>query len=411
MLVESAQRRLRSLLSELARIEQSDFAYSDSTEALALLRQYVEDQVRWLERLHRKSDQSVITAACRDALDCAKTYVPLLGFILRSSNVRNAFEVHRPLRRLARTLVDDPTFGLVLSSEWKYTPFTFAGVTAFPNFALIGLPAIESSNPLVLPIAGHEIGHHIWVRSKLEKQFSSRSSRVILDLVRRDPDLFCSTLGLSELGADEIATDISARAHWETCAKWCAKQAEETFCDLLGLRTFGAGYLHTLQYLLAPRFSGGRSPKYPTMSRRIETLLCAARMWGIEANRGYAEAFKDLDLDCSDGDRYRVRLADEALEVLVGELTEAATLVVDESGAPLPSIEEAERILGFFSKLIPPQNVRSLSDIINAAWLATHDEEFWSDKKLVQGDANVLDELVLKTIEVFDFEQSLAEDK
>ena len=41
-----------------------------------------------------------------------------------------------------------------------------------PGFVLIGLPAQESSNPLLMPLAGHEMGHIVWDAENYSKQLS-----------------------------------------------------------------------------------------------------------------------------------------------------------------------------------------------------------------------------------------------
>ena len=54
---------------------------------------------------------------------------------------------------------------LILSSEWDYSPFMYDQITDLPSFVFIGLPACESANPLLLPLAGHELGHSVWVKN------------------------------------------------------------------------------------------------------------------------------------------------------------------------------------------------------------------------------------------------------
>ena len=87
-------------------------------------------------------------------------YTPILGFILRSTNIRNAFEARGPLVRLAQKLLSKNT-KLIVSSEWQYSPFVHPPIQDLKNFVLIGLPAPESSNPLIIPLAGHELGHAV----------------------------------------------------------------------------------------------------------------------------------------------------------------------------------------------------------------------------------------------------------
>src|SRR5207247_1253486 len=89
--------------------------------------------------------------ACRLTLDDLFTYLPFLGFILRSTNVRNAFEFLGPFRRLAGEVLepqvtpDKRETKLLFSSEWDYTPFTYFSVPQLRRYVLIGLPAPESA--------------------------------------------------------------------------------------------------------------------------------------------------------------------------------------------------------------------------------------------------------------------------
>lgn len=48
----------------------------------------------------------------------------ILGMILRSTNVRNPFELYFPFKRLAKTLLDG-NVKLLMSSEWDFVPFTY----------------------------------------------------------------------------------------------------------------------------------------------------------------------------------------------------------------------------------------------------------------------------------------------
>jgi hypothetical protein len=112
-----------------------------------------------------KSHPTVVLQQCGLSLNALFVAMPLAGFLVRSTNVRNAFELYRPLLRLARDLLeptvtpDQRRTRLVLSSEWEYSPLSYSELPDLPGVVLIGLPAPESSNPLLVPLAGHELGH------------------------------------------------------------------------------------------------------------------------------------------------------------------------------------------------------------------------------------------------------------
>lgn len=194
----------------------------------------------------------------------------LLGFILRSTNIRNSFELSRPLHRLAEKLLagrahSDAVF-LIISSEWSYSPFIFDSdyIDEFlPGFVLIGFPAPESSNPLLFPLAGHELGHALWpeyepsLHDKVTNTIDTLIDEKFRERVQRG---FGLTMGKSR----EFTTQrIRIVAEVE---KWARKQSEELFCDFVALAIFGLPYLKAFTYLLAPQPSPLRDPGYPELS-------------------------------------------------------------------------------------------------------------------------------------------------
>src|SRR5439155_22334513 len=145
----------------------------DSKAALDQLRTLFERKLQRLEAFAPGSDLSIISQECRVTLLALYQYLPLLGFILRSTNVRNAFEAFGPFLRLAGDVLEpgiersQRKTKLLLSSEWDYSPFTYPTIPDLPKFLFIGLPAPESANPLLIPLAGHELGHAVWSRYSL----------------------------------------------------------------------------------------------------------------------------------------------------------------------------------------------------------------------------------------------------
>ena len=54
-------------------------------------------------------------------------------------------------------------------------------------------------------------------------------------------------------------------------------QAEETFCDFLGIRIFAESYFYAYSYLISPGTTYERSLEYPKGLTRIENMIFAAR--------------------------------------------------------------------------------------------------------------------------------------
>ena len=103
--LDYSQRRLSAFLEEVQRLRGSEFPYPHSEHALSLIEDFFSNYLRQLKKLTPASDPSTIRAACAAELTGLFEYLPLLGFILRSTNPRNAFEVYGPLLRLARDVV------------------------------------------------------------------------------------------------------------------------------------------------------------------------------------------------------------------------------------------------------------------------------------------------------------------
>jgi hypothetical protein len=260
-----------------------------------------------------------IRAACTGALNGIIHYLPLLGFLLRSTNVRNGFEIYAPLLSLARQLLGKE-IKLVISSEWDYSPFTYTSIPYLPGFVLIGLPAPESANPLLVPLAGHELGHSIWSVRKLRAKYLRIAEKYVLAEIDRNWGAYSNIF--SNVEKAKLETDMFARQTWSLAHEWALRQAEETFCDYCGIAIFRESFLHSFAYLIAPSFGGSRSCVYPDLRRRIENILSAAKAFGIPEVTGYADLFdNDTQSDLGMQDRFLLSLADAASQSLCPNLT------------------------------------------------------------------------------------------
>ena len=150
----------------------------------------VSRQLAVLQQFDDSSNPEVVKQQCALGLRALFIYLPLSGFILRSTNNRNAFEVHGPLLRLAGSILEpgvikkDFKTRLLLSSEWDYSPL-LALYPALPDFVLIGLPAPESANPLLLPLAGHELGHLVWMKQPRLADLKQKTSQAIIEAIKK----------------------------------------------------------------------------------------------------------------------------------------------------------------------------------------------------------------------------------
>src|SRR5947209_6509229 len=179
-----ARKRFDAAIAEVDRLKQSEFPYDHARGALDHLERMFKAQQVVLEKVFPQANASVVNNACGTSLYQLYVYVPILGFILRSTNVRNAFEAYAPLLRLARRVLDKTT-KLIVSSEWDYSPFVYLSLTDLPGFVLIGLPAPESANPLLVPLAGHELGHSVWEAEGFFKQYQKAMEAGVLEELRK----------------------------------------------------------------------------------------------------------------------------------------------------------------------------------------------------------------------------------
>src|SRR3546814_3416694 len=116
----------------------SDVCSSDLKDALTFIKGYSLELREVLERLTPEASEASVNEACAQTSLMVSRYTDILGFILRSTNVRNAFEMHFPLKRLVETAVS-PDARLIMSSEWKFVPFTYPMTLDWlPGFALVG---------------------------------------------------------------------------------------------------------------------------------------------------------------------------------------------------------------------------------------------------------------------------------
>jgi hypothetical protein len=138
-------RRIEAALEEVEQLKQSEFPYKHSSEALMGVEQVLTQRRDGLRALSPSATPMVAHTLCRESLAKLILYLPILGFILRSTNIRNAFEVYSPLLRLVRMILG-PSAKLLLSSEWDYSPFVYFHIYDLPEFVMIGITVRQLNN-------------------------------------------------------------------------------------------------------------------------------------------------------------------------------------------------------------------------------------------------------------------------
>lgn len=390
----SARRRVAAFLEQIEELENSSFPHEDGRRALAAIRSSVEIRLNSFNNLPASVDIAVVNMTCVQAMLMVHRYTPVLGFILRSTNVRNAFEVYYPLKRLLLDVLG-PDVKLVMSAEWDFEPLTYPlTLPSLPNFVLIGTPASEANNALITPLAGHEMGHSAWRRHELAAQVQPRLVDAINTAYEADPT---AKAGL-EAGLKSTGQSLQDLRQW--CLKYGLRQLEELYCDFIGLYVFGPSYLYAFDYFLAP---GGhaRSHLYPANPDRAGYVLAAADSLGLTRDPtilGDWEPQTFLAGTLSDWlaltDRAVAQVADQ-VRALAFDLLQARTV------AP-PHPDGVARVLAGFGRLEPDAEGASLPEIICAGWTYVRSKGGLSTPK-ERPELRMLNELILKSVEVSEF--------
>jgi hypothetical protein len=154
-LFHDSKQKLLNISRTIDNLLEGDFPISSGRTALRRLTRVFEELGRKLDRARKLNDESsekqIATLINLKVIEV----LPVLGFIIRSTNVRNAFELLDPLQVISNSILEGRP-QLLLSSEWDYVPFAYPQTLEdLKSFVLIGMPASETSSALLVPLAGH----------------------------------------------------------------------------------------------------------------------------------------------------------------------------------------------------------------------------------------------------------------
>lgn len=390
----SARRRVRAFLDQIVELEAADFAHLDGEEALTLIKADSTALSEMLERMPATADDASVNTMCARTNLVVSRHTDILGFILRSTNVRNAFEVHFPLKRLVEKAVD-PAARLIMSSEWKFVPFTYPMTLDFlPGFALVGAPAPESGNVLLVPLAGHEIGHSAWRRHGIHLLIRDDLIDAVAQSLEAKP-------AERELALKELEAKGSALSRLQNIVLQSGlKQLEEVFCDLFGLYVFGHSFVYAYEYFLAP---GGepRGAFYPSSRDRIRYLLDGAAILGMDlAPELFDSWIESAPLVATD--QAILAIADAAVAAIYPKLRDLTFALLQNVGVPTPQVTNVDRVLSALRQHVPDGEGASLPEIVTAGWLHLRERGGMSlDEEA--SEYQMLNELMLKSVEVSEF--------
>lgn len=322
--------------------------------------------------------------------------------------MRNNFEIYARFKSICEKFFEiDIHF--ILSSEWNYTPFTYPmNLQELPDFIIIGLPAPESNNVLIFPAAGHELGHSIWLNQGLSEKYSGDVFTNIEKYVQNNGVILNTILPKAgDISQDDLFAKQIEEQFVADATSSCLRQIEEIFCDFVGLHLFGEGYLHAFRYLVAPGDVGHRSLKYPPTKERGRLLQAYAEKIGIEAP-GYSEEFADGHENKNQIYELLVlRAADAIRNTYVEEMYGAAARQMVKAGIEIPAATEIEQTLLYFAQGMPTDKIGSIGSLISAAWRLYLDTDGRKLLKGTQSPIGHVSDLVLKSVEAFDFREEL----
>ncbi len=401
--IDHARKRIVAVLGEIDRLKESDFPYTYSRDALDLLKEKFEKQKSILEKISPNSTASVVQNACSASLEILFLYVPILGFILRSTNIRNSFETYAPLLRLARILLGNDT-KLIISSEWDFSPFVYRSITDLPDFVLIGLPAPESPNPLLVSLAGHELGHSVWEAKNFTKLFERKIEKSVLtELTEKKWEEYSSLYPYYKKEDVKRGGDFVIQDTWMNAYTWALLQTEEIFCDFFGLRLFAESYLYAFTYLISPGSPGGRSFHYPNISRRVSHLLEAAKKLDVKDIPNFDSFFIDSDEPSEPVTKMLLSIADNVSASFVNDLIELVRNLSNKKSIPKRDPNRVSNIRKEFQKRVAPTSRQeSLVDILNAGWICEQDDHLWENIPQIRKEerSRILRDLTLKSMEI-----------
>lgn len=385
------RRKLESAIREAEIAIDAEATEPHATAALQLTKELLEARLAELAKISSKNDPDVVRTMCSEASLQIVLYLPLIGFFRSSTDVRNAFELNGPLLTLAENAVGPPV-RLILSPTWDYSPFTYRPIDGLTDFVLIGLPASEADNALVLPCAGHELGHTLWVRVDFRLRTKLRDA--LLNEIRSrwtEYQRFFPKVDIARL------EDLIGQSTWNQPYEWALAQLEEVFCDVVGVYLFSEAYLSAFAYLLAPNL-GSRSPRYPRMTSRVEYIQNAASAFGTTVEKDYGELFCDEDPGVFEHglNEFWCSVSDDAVKTLVPDVIQKIQNHL--ATTPTRTAKQVEEICRCFRLRVPSNDAETLSDIVNAGWKVSR-----------QGatDPEMLNDLVLKSIEVLQYNSLL----
>lgn len=405
-LLHNSKHKLKNVQRTIDGLLAGDFPIGAGKSALLKLQDIFAELETKLDRAGRLKDKAPLTQIASNINLKIYQVLPILGFILRSTNVRNAFELLEPLQSVAdATLQGRPQ--ILLSSEWDYVPFAYPqSLEDLRSFVLIGMPASEASSALLLPLAAHELGHAVWRNLGIGGSVGTTLQYKCDELYSQDMSSFSRTF--PDYDPNDIVNRDIFPAAIARSVDYGVRQTEELFCDLFAYAYFGASYLYAFSYIVAPG-TPDRDAYYPLHSARISVVSKVASDEGVVVPNRSSLDFGKEERQGDARHRYIVRKSEDAVGSITNGLWTRVSEIVDKAKIKRPSPTLAIRHLKDFNIGTPPNDPACLGDVVNAGWLRYEEiVRSSSSPTLASEQLDHLNEMILKTIEVLEFQRRIS---
>lgn len=408
-LLKQAQQRVEKVLRLVQTLKDDDFPHSDSVDTLTFVEKlFVSHREILSQTKPDVNTQRVIRNNCQSALDDVFVYLPVIGYVARSTDVVGALELHSPLHRIVKQIVG-PKARLLLTSDWQYSPTTYlCPQLVQEGLVLVNLPASEADNGLTMPLAGHEIGHSVWYAKGLEGYFFDLVDETLVSSIASAGNFETFKRHFGPIEIEQI-DDLAGRPYWEQASDWAISQCEETFCDFVGLLLFRESYIYAFESLLSPG-GGYRDPSYPPIRARVRHLLDLAGELGILIDANYLESFQDETSELREKDAFLAEMSDYALEALTAELASHAQKSLIDYPTDAHSDNERRRVISAYERTTPINGGVHVMNLIAATWeVENSDIRIWDTRYPQLADkpeerSRILNELFLKSLEILEIE-------
>lgn len=394
--------KTHSLLSLIDELKSYDFPYQASIEALNEISKPLKSLLDSLENVDESVDIKVVMSLCLSATMMIHNNLLLLGFIQRSTDTRNPFEIYAPLKQLTKDLIGQE-IKLILSSEWDFSPHIYQNL--LKDFLLIGLPASEGGNPLLLPLVGHELGHKVWKQINIENILLDELLKISERFLDEKNTVLVEFLKTNQASLSSI--DFHSQKLLQTSFGYAIKQLEESFCDFIGLYLFKNSFLNAFAYLLSPGVKF-RSPNYPEMHTRIVNLEIASKIYNIPLENKWSDCFSkpNISSKSSVGKDINLHLSDHLSQELILNIIEKAENFVKSKNITLSNFENTQEIFIYMTKWeVPHPTPNTIFDIVDAAWQAFLNPEYTQNTNYLRNQ--LIYEVTLKNLEVLEYNRRI----